>query len=169
MSRLERLGVVTVLGGIVVGGYFLFQSPQLRELLSSRGQRPAASPRPVAVRPSPLRSSSPSRDSPPTSRPEKPPQEVAQPPEEPSQQREEPQPTVQNQIPNRQLASTLLQIMAARGLAYGVSLSVTDERIEINGETDSEESRAAILEIIEKGRESRKIVIQQFTVKAPHP
>jgi len=167
MSRLERLGVVTVLGGIVVGGYFLFQSPQLRELLGSREQRPAASPRPAPARPSPLRSSSPSRDSPPSSRPEKPTKAVVQPPEEPSQQPEEPQPTIQNQIPNRQLASTLLQIMAARSLAYGVSLSVTDETIEINGETDSEESRAAILEIIEKGRESRKIVIQQLAVRAP--
>ena len=72
-----------------------------------------------------------------------------------------------NQVPNRQVASVLLQILAARSLASGVSLSVSDEQIEVIGETASAENRATILEVIEKGRENRKIVAELLVVRSP--
>jgi hypothetical protein len=70
----------------------------------------------------------------------------------------------QNQVENQQLARILLQIMAARGLASGISLTVTDNTIEVNGETTSLENRRAILEILENGRASRQIIADHFTV-----
>lgn len=167
MSKFEKLGLLVVVTGTVVGGYFLLQSPQLLELFGFSLERPPPSAAPAATRTSPVRRSPPPSPPAKSSRPETPVEERVDLPAPPRAQPAEAPPAVQNQVPNRQLASTLLQIMGARGLAYGVSLSVTDDTIEVNGETASAENRATILEIIEQGRESRRIVIQHFVVKQP--
>ena len=62
-----------------------------------------------------------------------------------------------NQIPNQQLARVLMQILGAKKLAAGVSLSVTDEKVSVVGEVDSEEQRRQILDIVDRGREARRV------------
>jgi hypothetical protein len=75
------------------------------------------------------------------------------------------EPVGQNQVPNGVVARTLMQILAAKKLASGLSLSVTDTEIAIHGTVDSREKRREILDVIEKGREYRKINTDDLTVE----
>ena len=77
----------------------------------------------------------------------------------------EPDPEYHNQVPNEQLRKVLMQIFAAKKLAEGVSLSVTDDEVSLAGEVASAEERKQILDIVDKGREARRIDGQYLKVK----
>jgi hypothetical protein len=62
-----------------------------------------------------------------------------------------------NRIPNETVGRVLLQILAAKGLSRGISLEVSDGSIKVLGEVDSNDKRQAIISLIEKGRESRRL------------
>jgi hypothetical protein len=72
-----------------------------------------------------------------------------EPPDEPE--------VVQNVVPNRDVARVLMQILAAKKLADGISISVSDEAVMIHGEVSSSAKLDEIVAVVEKGRESRKI------------
>jgi len=74
-------------------------------------------------------------------------------------------PAIPNQIPNETVSRVLLQILGAKGLSRGVSLEVSDESIRVLGEVDSNDKRQAIISLIEKGRESRKLDAAGLTVQ----
>lgn len=69
-----------------------------------------------------------------------------------------------NQVPNETVSRVLMQILSARGLSRGVSLAVSDQSIEVFGEVDSNEKREAIIGLLEKGRESRRLDASRLTV-----
>jgi len=71
-----------------------------------------------------------------------------------------------NQVPNDQLRTVLMQILAAKKLAQGVSLSVSDSVISVTGEVDSAEKRQQILDIVDRGREARRLD-RQFLAVSP--
>lgn len=75
---------------------------------------------------------------------------------------------VRNQIDNKTVERVLLQILAAKRLSDGVTLSVTDESVRVEGAVASEESRRQILDIIEKGREARRIDAKDLLVRTSH-
>jgi hypothetical protein len=66
-------------------------------------------------------------------------------------------PIPKNRTPNATLSRVLMQILAARQLAGGVSIAATDDRVLVAGAVGSEEKRRKILEIVEKARENREI------------
>ena len=68
-----------------------------------------------------------------------------------------PSPEDYNQVPNEELRRVLLQILAAKKLVEGISLSVTDRHVTVTGEVESSEKKKQILDVIEKGREARSI------------
>jgi len=70
-----------------------------------------------------------------------------------------------NQIPNETVSRVLFQILAAKGLSQGISMEVSDGRIRIIGEVDSDDKRRAIISLIEKGRESRRLDASGLTVR----
>ncbi len=70
-----------------------------------------------------------------------------------------------NQVPNETVSRILMQVLAAKGLARGISLEVSGQSIEVFGEVDSNEKRDAIISLIEKGRESRQLDATGLTVQ----
>jgi len=66
-------------------------------------------------------------------------------------------PEYQNQVPNDELRKVLMQILAAKKLAGGISLAVTDQEITLAGDVASAEDRKEILDIVDRGRETRRI------------
>ncbi len=68
-------------------------------------------------------------------------------------------------VPNEVVTSTLLGILKARGLAYGIALSVSDRQLLVEGEVDSPEKRRQILDILEKGRGRRSLQADRLVVK----
>lgn len=68
-----------------------------------------------------------------------------------------------NQVSNGEVSRILLQILAARKLADGISLSVTDREIIVYGNVTSEEDLDRIVDILDRGRESRTINLQFVT------
>lgn len=70
-----------------------------------------------------------------------------------------------NQTPNETVSRVLLQILAAKGLARGIALEVSDESIRIFGEVDSDDKRQKIIGLIEKGRESRRLDTTRLTIQ----
>lgn len=68
------------------------------------------------------------------------------------------------QVDNAEVQRVLLQIMAAQGLAKGISLSVTDTQIVVAGTVESESRRERILELLDKGRERRRISAEDLIV-----
>lgn len=150
MSHVERILILTLLLGVALGAYFLYRSPQIQELI----QPPNSVPAKVDLPPAP-----------PVKRPEPTPRSQ---PATPSRSGGQTSPAeTESQVPNREVARVLLQILAARGLAGSINLSVTDERIEVLGEVESQQERATVLEVLEKGRESRQIVADQLVVRNP--
>jgi hypothetical protein len=69
-----------------------------------------------------------------------------------------------NQVPNAELGRTLMQILKARKLAAGISISVSNEVITVFGEVQSEEEKTALLEILDKAREARRVDSSQLKV-----
>lgn len=70
-----------------------------------------------------------------------------------------------DQTPNDTVSRVLLQILAAKGLARGIALEVSDESIRIFGEVDSDDKRQKIIGLIEKGRESRRLDTTRLTIQ----
>jgi hypothetical protein len=70
-----------------------------------------------------------------------------------------------DRVPNETVSRVLLQVLAAKGLARGVALEVSDESIKVFGEVDSEDKRETILTLIEKGRGSRRLDAAGLTVQ----
>lgn len=145
MAKIAIAGVVLV-GLLAAAIYFLSQDPKVRSLFESAPPRenpldflenlpePKVPP-PVVVREKPRKK--PTREAEP------------EPPSEPE--------VVQNVVPNRDVARVLMQILAAKKLADGISISVSDEAVVIHGEVSSAAKLDEIVAIVEKGRESRKI------------
>ncbi len=75
------------------------------------------------------------------------------------------EPVGENQVPNGEVGRTLMQILAARKLASGLSMSVTDTEIALHGTVDSREKLRQILDTVEKGREYRKINTDDLIVE----
>lgn len=145
MTRIATVGLVLV-GLIGTGIYILYQNPRVRPFFESGTPRenplgyldrlpePKAPTTPVPKR---------------ETRPTPEPVEAQEPEEGPS--------AVENVVPNQEVARVLLQILAAKKLADGISLSVNDEAIVVQGEVSSRERLDAIVEVVEKGRETRTI------------
>jgi hypothetical protein len=74
-------------------------------------------------------------------------------------------PAGRNQVDNRTVERVLLQILAAKNLAAGVTIGVTDEFVRVAGTVGSEESRRQNLDIIERGREARQIDAKDLMVR----
>ena len=134
------LGVI-VLGGLVWAGYAQYQDPRVQELFGAKRQpRVQPSPRPVRIsQPAPT----------PTAKPE-------------AVRAEKPDP--QSAAANRQLASTILGILAARQLAAGISLTVTDDILAVIGQVVDEEKKRGILNVLENARGHRRLDATLLTV-----
>lgn len=154
MRRISIVALVLV-GALAAGAYFLSDDPKIRSFFNSgpRRENPLGyldrlpEPRipPAPVKRPPRRKS------------------VTVPPEQPT----ETEPVeVQNRVPNSEVARVLTQILAAKKLADGISLSVSDEAVEVSGSVASREQLEAIVAVIEKGRESRRIDTSQVTIAA---
>lgn len=70
-----------------------------------------------------------------------------------------------NRVDNATVELVLLQILAAKKLGDGIALSVTDGFVRVAGTAGSEDDRRRILDIIEKGRESRQIDASALRVR----
>ncbi len=143
---------------LATGGYYLYQSEAVSDLLGPPAEKPEdplsflTEGDPVISPKEPEKPSRSRRRRPSAARPTAAPVEspaVSGPPA----------------VPNADVSSALLGILRARGLAYGISLSVTDDKVEVVGEVDSQDARQRILDVIEKGRGRRTLVADQLTVE----
>jgi hypothetical protein len=161
-GRILRLTIIilVILVFLAWGAYRLYQNPRVQELFHDPEPKSLSNPilpgetervreKPAAVRkaegvragiagavPAPKRLT------------------AAAPPAE--EQTEEPS-AAQNRVANDVVSRVLLQILAAKKVADGISLVVTDNSVVVAGTVGSDEKRKQILEIIEKGRETRRI------------
>ncbi len=149
MHRLRWLLGLLVVVGLVWGGYRQYQDPRVRGLFGPAPKRKAPAPeRPVqdsGGEPGLPRQAEPPRES--KRRPVR-----AAPP-----------------LSNSTLPSTILGILAAKGLAYGISLSVTNDTIEIRGRVDDGEKRREILNVLEKSRGHRSLDSSWLVVAGSQP
>jgi hypothetical protein len=148
---------------LLIGSYYLYQRPEIRVLFAT----PKEEGDPLAFLndlPEIKPNSSPKQPNP-RYRPRKlePVPESETPPAE--QEAEPLEEEFINQVPNDQLRRVFLQILAAKKLAHGVSLSVTDDQVLLMGVVDTAEKRQQILDIIDRGREARRIDGQRLMVK----
>ncbi len=159
MRYVWAIMAVLILGAV---GYYVYNLPEVNVLFQSE-KRPEEPldflenlPEPKIPEPAPRKPRKAPEPSPKPAvaapAPQKTPPEVAE-------------PVGQNQVPNAVVARTLMQILAAKKLASGLSLSVTDTEIAIHGTVDSREKAREILDVIEKGREYRKINTDDLTVE----
>jgi len=145
-----------LVAGLAVGAYYLWSSPQVRELfqpagtsdedplaflkeersdLRSESRRAAKTGgRGLATTPGVVKEA-------PSASPETPPLES-----------------------NQQIARTLIGILKAKGLASEISLSVTDSQVTVHGEVESKEKKEQILEVLNLGRGSRVLDHRQLTI-----
>lgn len=150
-------------GLLVVGaaGFYVYHLPEVNVLFQSE-TRPARPldflenlPEPEVRKPTPRpraeRRSAPQPQSPPSA------------PEAPSV--DNIQPAGENQVPNGEVGRILMQILAAKKLASGLSMSVTDTEIALHGTVESRDTLKRILEVVEKGREYRAINLDNLTVE----
>ena len=146
------LGVV-VLGGLVWAGYIQYQDPRIQELFGGKHQPEVLpSPRPARIsQPAPAPSQR---------KQKKPSQTPAAKPEEVRAEKPDPQ----SIAAHRQLASTVLRILAARQLASGISLTVTDDMLAVIGQAADEEKKREILDILENARGHRRLDATLLTV-----
>lgn len=70
----------------------------------------------------------------------------------------------ENQVPNSEVSRILIQILKARGLADGISISVTDQDVLLYGKVDSQEILNQIVEIANKAREYRSVNAESVTI-----
>ncbi len=142
------LKLAPVVALLALGGYWLWQDPRVRDLF-----RPIP---PASERPRPAPSRPPAKESPRAGGAEtETPAETGQ--ERVAPQRSETEIREVAQAPNEQVSRVLMQILAARRLSDGISLGVSDEKIVVSGEVDSEEKRRQVLSILDRGREARRV------------
>ena len=152
---MKRIATVGVALAVVLGAsaYFLSDNPKIRALFESGPPRENPLgyldrlPEPK-VPPPPVERKAPRKPAEPVADPE--------PPDEPE--------AIQNMVPNRDVGRILMQILAAKKLADGIALSVTDEAVVIYGEVSSAAKRDEIVAVVEKGRERRKLDSSHVTV-----
>lgn len=146
------LGVI-VLSGLGWAGYVQYQDPRVRELFGGKRQPEAlASPQPARISPP---------ATPPSRKKQK---KVSQtPPAKPEAARAK-KPDPQSAEMNRQLAFTVLGILAARQLASGISLSVTDDKLAVIGKAANEDKKREILNVLENARGHRRLDATLLTV-----
>ncbi len=151
-----RRAILLLCGGIIllVAAAHLYRDPRLRDLFrSSSGAAPAHKRQEgIAAAPAPLR---------------KMPGKVAAPlrtgrigPESDNRA-----PAAAARSPNELVSRVLMQALAAKKLAAGISLQVSDDAIEAFGEVPSAEDRAALLRLLEKGSEGRRVDASRLAVK----
>jgi hypothetical protein len=144
------------------GGYELYQQPEIRVLFQASQQKgdpleflenlPKVSPKPPPPK-LPSRMQRPAQNPPAASSPA-------------SREVQAPDPDVHNQVPNDEVARAMLGILAARKLGRHLSVTVTDKEITVYGEVGSAEERQQIRDILEKGREMRRVNVENLTVGA---
>ena len=134
---------------LLVAAAHLYRDPRVRELFRSAPSSASARNRPVrdqgvhaAQTPAPTKASAPREAAPRAAGPD---------------EQHEAAPVRISQTPNDVIARVLLQVLAAKKLGRGISLEVSDDVIRIFGEAQSAEGREAILRLVEKGREARRI------------
>ena len=142
---------------LLAGAYYAYQRPEIRALFEANkkpekpldflNNLPDVNSRPIKKKPPVHRA---------------PPRAV----EEPVIEEMDESSPVQNQIPNLETARVLMQILRAKGLASGISINVTDDSINVFGKVDSEAQKQQILDVLEKGRESRTIKATELVI---HP
>ncbi|HLV01040.1 MAG TPA: hypothetical protein VKZ59_07220 [Acidobacteriota bacterium] len=148
---MKKLALLLALLLLLIGGaYWAYQDPKVRSLFATSSERPEnpldfledlpeITPRPEAT--SRNRSSAGRRA----------PAQASQ------SQASEQQPQPENQVANEEVARVMMQILAAKGLASGINLAVTDEKVILSGEVFSQEQRQAIIDTVQKGREARQV------------
>lgn len=155
---------------LVVLGYVLHQDPRVAELFSTSSSnkvRPAPSiPRSTGRELSREsiqeegQAASPELDGP--LRPEpRPDPTQASGPAEPKQVE---QGSSANPLTAGQLARVLIGILRAKGLADGISLSISEDTLSVAGEVDSSERRMQIIEVLEAGRGQRRLDTSDLVV-----
>lgn len=155
---------LVLLAAVFVGAYYLYQRPEIRELFEKSEPKedplafltdlPEIKPKPIPDR---------SRNRRPLRNLEA--ETASQAEIETEVDEAEAVPEYQNQVPNEQLRKVFMQILAAKKLTDGVSLSVNDDHISIVGSVASSAQRDQILDVIEKGREARRIDARHLEVK----
>ena len=155
--RLRNLILAVIVGcGLVWGGYVQYQDPRVRELFGTQRQPEAPpSPRPARI----------SQPTPPRKKQKK---VQKTPPTKPAPVRVE-EPGPQSIATNRQLASTILGILAARQLASGISLTVTDDVLAVIGQVGDEKKKREILEVLDNARGHRRLDSTRLTVSPCPP
>jgi hypothetical protein len=154
------LTLVLLLG---VAAYYAYQDPRVRDLFEPAVQKddPLEFLRNIDVPESRPRVSDPPRAS--TTTPPAPPGSPAAGPGPSATAPAE----VANQVPNAEVGSVLIQVLKARKLAAGISLGVTDTEIAVYGSVATQEHLDQIVEILEKGRESRTINVSAVRIGDP--
>jgi hypothetical protein len=72
---------------------------------------------------------------------------------------------VSDQSSNSETSKVLMQVFKAKGLAEGISLSVSDDTIQVIGTVKSEAEYTEVLSLLEKGRGARLVDSSEFKVK----
>lgn len=137
-----------------------WQEPRIRALFSSSPAKkdPLAFLRDVTV-PDPL----PAQETP-VSGDHRPTQPTDAPPPASGKPAPEPAAVASNQMPNPEVARVLIQVLRARKLASGISLSVSDTEIAVHGSVPSQEHLDQIMAILEKGREARRVDLTRVQI-----
>jgi hypothetical protein len=156
-----------LVAGLAVGAYYLWSSPQVRELFQPAGtsdedplaflKEERSDLRSESRRAEPEKPSKSSRAAKTGDRGPATPPSVAQ---EATPSSPETPPLESNQ----QIARILIGILKAKGLASEISLSVTDSQIIVFGEVESKEEKEQILEVLNLGRGSRVLDHRQLTI-----
>lgn len=155
---------IIVLGTVAVGGYWLFQSEPVRSLFETGSQKKRDpldfldEPREIITPREEPKAESPRRSRQPSPTPARP---GSPRPIEPADRR----PSTPPDVPNHQVTRVLLGILKAEGLAYGISLSVNDREVLVDGEVDSQEERKRIIQILDRGRGRRELKTDGLVVK----
>jgi hypothetical protein len=161
-ARTLRLTIIilAILVFLAWGAYRLYQEPRVQELFhepepkSISNPIPPAETEPVRQKPATVRKARGIRAEIVGAVPAPKRLRAAAPSAE--EQTEEPS-AAQNRVANDVVSRVLLQILTAKKVADGISLVVTDNSVVVAGTVASDEKRKQILEIIEKGRETRRI------------
>ena len=160
---MQFLVKLVLIGATFAALYYVYQRPEIRELFreSARDEDPLGFLNDLPeITPKEKPDSSAEGEVPGMER-------KVESPSQPKLEAERPEssPTYQNQVPNEELSRVLMQILAAKKLADGISVSVTDSEVSVAGRIGSQDQKKEILEIIEKGRESRRIDAEELRVQ----
>ncbi len=157
-----RRFLILLIGLLVLGGaaYALYQRPEIRALFEPAERKGDALD---FLKDLPEISPPPPKEKAPTRSNRRTPTPSASPSASPANQPSAP--AVHNQVPNDEVAHVMMAILAAKKLGRHLSISVTDDRIIIYGEVGSEEEKQQIRDILEKGRETRRVDTEHLVVQ----